>query len=341
MESSSPDNTFDLIILGAGTAGSLLASRLSASTNLSILILESGENHNKDPNVTCPGYSRRLLGNPKYDWQFQTQPEEGLNGRVIQQPRGRLWGGSSAINSHALVYPSQKWQDGWDALLTLGGGKEGSERWDWEGVGKYYSSFQELQGPSESVRKELSIGDFAREDGGEKSESGGIKASYPVTPHLFHKIWVDAMKEYGYDSSKDPREGDVIGGYITTNAIDSVKGERSHAGVEFLEPAAKRDNLVVRSGALVEKIVFDREKKDGKLVATGVRYLDEESGAKVTVHARKEVIICAGTFGSPKILELSGIGKREVLSAAGIDCLYDLPGVGGKYYISGGMMKSN
>jgi len=327
---SGDTNTFDLIILGGGTAGSLLASRLSSSTNFRILVLESGQNYNSDPNVSCPGYARNLHGNPKYDWQFQTQPEEGLNGRVISHPRGRLWGGSSAINSHALVYPSRKFHDGWDALLGGEGKGEERERWDWEGVGRYYESFQELQRPNEGLRKELRIGDFARGGEGGGGESGGIKASYPVTPHEFHRAWGDAMEEFGYSSLKDPRNGDVIGGSITANAIDSVKGERSHAGVEFLEPATKRENLVVRSNALVEKIIFDQEKQDGKLVATGVLFLDEESREKVTVHARKEVIVCAGTFGSPKILELSGIGQRERLATLGIECLYDLPGVGGK-----------
>lgn len=105
MNPQTPNETFDIIIIGAGTAGSLLAARRSSNPSLRIPVLEAGENRNEDANVRVPGFSRNLLGNPSYDWQFETSPEKGLNGRVIQQPRGKLWGGSSAINSHALVYP--------------------------------------------------------------------------------------------------------------------------------------------------------------------------------------------------------------------------------------------
>lgn len=108
MNPQSAKDSFDVVIIGAGTAGSLLAARLSHSATLQILALEAGENRNDDANVRTPGLQRNVLGNPAYDWQYQTAPEPWLNGRVILQPRGKLWGGSSAINSHALVYPSRK-----------------------------------------------------------------------------------------------------------------------------------------------------------------------------------------------------------------------------------------
>ena len=336
---SSPHDTFDIIIIGAGTAGSLLAARLSSNPSLRILVLDAGQNRNGDANVRVPGLSRRLLGNPSYDWQFQTAPEPGLNGRVIQQPRGKLWGGSSAINSHALVYPSRGYHDAWSSLL--GNDRKEKARWDWDGVRVYYRRFQTLQMPSEDIRRQLKIGKFRSEDAGnEDSEQeqdlgkedyhGGIQASFPVTPHVLQKAWADAIEDLGYNTLKDPIDGDVLGGSTTANAIDSARGERSHAGVAFLEPSTKRENLFIRSGVLVEKIQFDENEQDGKLVATTVRY--SQGHEDVTVHVRQEVIICAGTFGSPKVLELSGIGQRERLAAAGIRCLRDLPGVGGKMH---------
>ncbi|THV49086.1 hypothetical protein BGAL_0212g00120 [Botrytis galanthina] len=319
-------DTFDVIIVGGGTAGSVLAARLSSTPTLRILVLEAGQNRNSDPKVSTPGLAGSIFGNQNYDWGFRTVSEQGLNGRVILQPRGKLWGGSSAINSHALVYPSSAYHDAWGSLVGAGKG------WDWEGIGKYYTRFQKLQAPGEEVKRELKIGDFAMEGGyvGRLDESEyeeGIQASYPVTLHPMQKAWTDAIQDLGYSSSKNPVEGDVLGGSTTTNAIDSCKGERSHAGVAFLEPSTKRDNLVVRSNVLVNKIIFGEEERDGKAVAIGVLY-SQENGETVIAHANREVVVCAGTFGSPKLLELSGIGQRERLATAGIECFHELGGVG-------------
>lgn len=344
MTSNATDD-FDILIIGGGTAGSVLAARLSSDLSLRILVLEAGQNRNEDANVRIPGLMGKLLGNPSYDWQFQTSPEAGLNERVIQQPRGKLWGGSSAINSHALIYPSRGYHDGWGSLIGSKDGKVGT-RWDWEGIGKYYKRFQTLQKPSEDVRKQLDLGFSSSEraktdeyqgEKGQLDEDGeeGVQASFPVTPHVLQKAWSDAIKDLRYTTLKDPVEGEAIGGSTTTNAIDALKGERSHAGVAFLESSTKRENLVVRSNVLVEKILFDEKKKDGKLVATGVIYSHEGLGEKITVHASKELIVCAGVFGSPKVMELSGIGQSERLSKLGVECLHDLKGVGGKYLLHG------
>lgn len=322
------DDTFDIIIIGGGTAGSVLAARLSSTPTLRILVLEAGQNRNSDPRVSTPGLAGRLLGNQNYDWGFRTVSEQGLNGRVILQPRGKLWGGSSAINSHALVYPSRGYHDAWGSLVGTG------KIWDWEGIGKYYRRFQKLRAPGEEVKRDLRIGDLAVEGGDARKDDEseyeeGVHVSYPVTVHLMQKAWADTIQDVGYGSSKNPVEGDVLGGSTTTNAVDSSKGERSHAGVAFLEPSTKRDNLVVRSNVLVNKIIFGEEKRDSQLVAMGVLY-SQEDGKTVIVHANREVVVCAGTFGSPKLLELSGIGQRERLTAAGITCLRELEGVGGK-----------
>jgi choline dehydrogenase-like flavoprotein len=329
MSPQNSEDTFDIIIIGAGTAGSVLASHLSSNPSLRVLVLEAGENRNEDPNVRTPGLTGNLLGNPTYDWKFRTSPEHGLNGRVIHQPRGRLWGGSSAINSHVLVYPSKGYHDAWDTLLGAGANGKKEGEWSWEGIGRYYKQFQALQEPNANARRELQIPTFGAEDGdGSRNNDVGIQASYPVTPHVLQKAWVESIQDLGYNSSKDPLDGEVIGGSTTRNALDAKKGERSHAGIAFLEPSMKRENLVIKSNVLVGRILFAEKKQNGKLVAAGVAYSEEGRG-EVVDHAHKEVIVCAGTYGSPKILELSGIGQRGKLETAGIKCLYDLPGVGG------------
>lgn len=131
MSSGNKGDSFDIIIIGGGTAGSVLAARLSSNPTLRILVLEAGENRNSEPRVSTPGLSGTLLGDQSYDWGFRTVSEEGLNGRVILQPRGKLWGGSSAINSHALVYSSRRYHDAWGSLVGAGKG------WDWEDIRKY------------------------------------------------------------------------------------------------------------------------------------------------------------------------------------------------------------
>ena len=149
--------------------------------------------------------------------------------------------------------------------------------------------------PSEDIWRQLKIGKFRSEDAGnEDSEQeqdlgkedyhGGIQASFPVTPHVLQKAWADTIEDLGYNTLKDPIDGDVLGGSTTANAIDSARGERSHAGVAFLEPSTKRENLFIRSGVLVEKIQFDDNEQDGKLVATTVRY--SQGHEDVTVHVR-------------------------------------------------------
>jgi choline dehydrogenase-like flavoprotein len=194
------------------------------------------------------------------------------------------------------VYPSRGYHDAWGSLLGNGNKKQ-EECWDWEGVRRYYRKFQILQKPSEDVRRQLEIGNFgwegvvngvSRRDG-QRIEGEGIRASFPTMPHVLQKAWVDAIQDLGWNTLKDPVDGDVIGGSMTTNAIDTSKGERSHTGVAFLEPSKKRENLVIRSNVLVEKIHFHENEQDGNLVATGVLYSQGEGQGNVTVHARKEV----------------------------------------------------
>jgi choline dehydrogenase-like flavoprotein len=204
MSQSYSTSTLDIIIIGRGTAGSLLAARLSSNSSLRVLVLEGGRNRNDDANVRTPGLSRKLLGNPSYDWQFQTSPEAGLNGRVIQQPRGKLWGGSSAINSHALVYPSRWYHDAWDTLLG-NGDRDPKVRWDWNRVKGYYRRFQTVQKPSDEIRRTLKIGKEVGGDGDDASSGegrgkemeevlGGVQASFPVTAHVLQKAWADTSK---------------------------------------------------------------------------------------------------------------------------------------------------
>lgn len=308
--------SFDIIIVGGGTAGCVLASRLSSVSHLDVLLLEAGPDNNADPKVSTPLASRRMFSDPKYDWDYRTVPQVGLDGRVIQQTRGRMIGGSSAINSHSLVYPNRGMHDAWAEIA-------GDDRWSWERMQRFYKAFQTVQAQEVTGKGSSTV---------EPVACGPIQASYPRHMHILQSAWEDVFRSLGAYSDQDGVSGRAMGGLTTTNAIDgrAMRGERSHSGNSFLKPALGRQNLTVETDARVKRVVF-QEHSSGEtksLQAVGVDY--EKGGITFSVKANKEVILCAGAFGSPQILELSGIGSRAILEKAGVQCLVDLPGVGGK-----------
>lgn len=308
--------SFDIIIVGGGTAGCVLASRLSSISHLNILLIEAGPDNNEDPKVSTPLTSRRMFSDPKYDWDFRTIPQDGLNGRAIQQTRGRMIGGSSAINSHSLVYPNRAMHESWAEIA-------GDKRWSWERMERFYKTFQTVQAKEVTDQRHSTV---------EAATGGPIQASYPRQMHILQNAWEDVFRSLGAYSDQDGTSGRAIGGLTTTNAIDgrAMRGERSHSGNSFLKPSLGRSNLTVETDAVVKRVDFQEHRSgDSKtLQAIGVTY--EKGGITLSVRANKEVILCAGVFGSPQILELSGIGCKVILENAGVQCLVDLPGVGGK-----------
>ncbi|KAF3007954.1 hypothetical protein E8E13_011314 [Curvularia kusanoi] len=289
---TSPTNdTYDIIIVGAGSAACLLATRLSSSLSTqSILVLEAGEHIQNDPLVLTPGLSVSLQSNPKYDWQYVSTAQPGMSGRTVKHPRGKLVGGTSAINSHSVVFPNDEWQDRVAELLGDEGQAEG------------------LQNGSSDDR-----------------EGDRVKTSFPKELDNLQQAWLQAFEELGYETLKTGFGKSAIGAVTVSNAIDAAKGERSHAGAAYLEPSFKRGNVTLKTGAKVDRIIFDQGSASGKLNARGLVYIHE--GQEIEILGR-EIVISAGVFESPAILERSGIGSKEILSAADIPILYELPGVG-------------
>ncbi|KAJ4368726.1 hypothetical protein N0V86_009635 [Didymella sp. IMI 355093] len=304
---SSSSEDYDFVVVGAGSASCLIVSRLSQDLpDHRILVLEAGDYLRDDPRVQTPGLMTSLHSNPAYDWGYSTAPEPGLNNRTIKHPRGKLVGGTSTINSHSVVFPNHEWHDRMAKDLLP---EAGRADWSARGMEDCYKRWQ-AENPGAKV-----------DDGLDR-----VQTSFPRTLDVLQSQWVEAFEELGHETCTTGFVESSAGAVTVTNAIDASKAERSHAATAYLEPALKRGNVALRTGVKVEKIVFDKAMTaDGKLHATGVHYIDQGQERLVTA---REIIVCAGAFESPALLERSGIGSSKVLQAANVPVLYELPGIG-------------
>ena len=285
---------FDYIIIGAGSAGCVLADRLSAGGRDRVLVLEAGGTDRRFWIKTPIGYGR-TFADPAVNWKYQTLPNPGLNGRNIYWPRGRVVGGSSSIN--ALVYcrgmPADF--DDWRQMGNVG--------WGWDDVRPYFE------------RSERRV-----DAAGHASGDGPLDVK-DVTPflHPMRQNWSDAAAELSLawtDDFNGPHPGG-LGCYQVTIR----NGLRRSAADAFLRPALRRGNIRLETGAWVSRIRFDQRR------AVGVDYV--RGGTEAFAAANREVILCGGAVNSPQLLQLSGIGPAATLAAAGITPLLDNPAVGG------------
>jgi choline dehydrogenase len=285
------DNT-DIIIVGAGTAGCVLAARLSEDPSLQIALVEAG-GPDANPMIHVPAGLLKLLGNPKYDWCLKSGPEPHVNNRMIAVPRGRVLGGSGSINGMLYVRGSSRDYDGW--------AEAGCSGWGWADVLPYFrKSEDQSRGPSSyhGVGGPLTVSDMAQD---------GLSDA-------FIRSCIDSGATRTQDFNTGSSEG---AGYYQ---INTRHGRRAGAAQVFLKPALGRPNLRVITDAYVTSLEFDRGK------CTGVRFIRE--GKSERLHARAEVIVSGGSYLSPAILQRSGIGPAALLREQGIDVLVDRPNVG-------------
>ncbi|KAL2284389.1 hypothetical protein FJTKL_09085 [Diaporthe vaccinii] len=279
-----------------------------------VLVLEAGDDLTADPRVNVPAFWTSLIGSDA-TWQFQIVPQPGLGGRSIRAPQGKALGGSSAVNGQAFIAPAQTEIDGWAKL--------GNPGWDCAGLAPSYKKAYTLVAPADQATRDHLSTDWINEE--YRGTSGPIQVSFPgVIQNLLCKAWIDAFRGLNKATSRDPFSGNSIGGYSNLATIDPETKTRSYAGSAHGVPARQRQNVKIITGVKTQKILFT-ETGVGAAKATGIQALVD--GKVETFTPKKEVILAAGAFNTPKLLELSGIGDKEILGRHGIPVVVDLPAV--------------
>jgi choline dehydrogenase len=287
--------SYNYIIVGAGTAGCVLANRLSADPTVSVLLLEAGGKDDYIWTKIPVGYLY-CIGNPKVDWGFKTEPEPGLNGRAIDYPRGKVLGGCSSINGMIYMRGQARDYDHWAQL--------GNPGWGWDDVLPYFLKSED---------------NLALEPSDIHARGGEWRIEKPRISWEILDAFMDAAVEAGLPRVDDFNTGNNLGvGYFHVN---QKRGWRWNTSRGFLKPIRNRPNLRVVTGAHTKRVTI----KDGK--ATGVVF--DLGGIEQVADALSEVILAAGAVASPTILQLSGIGPGDALREHGIAVQHELPGVGG------------
>ncbi|KAH6857186.1 putative choline dehydrogenase [Chaetomium sp. MPI-CAGE-AT-0009] len=305
---------FDFIIVGGGTAGLAVAARLSEHPRFTVGILEAGPLAVGDSAVDCPGLAGRALGTP-LDWGFETAPQKSLGGRTVPWARGKVLGGSSALNYMTWNRAARQDYDDWRDL--------GNPGWGWDDLLPFFKRSESFHEPSGAIQEETPVALHH----GVIGHSGPVQVSYPREFTASHKLWHRTMNALGVKTNDNHLAGSNIGCWTSVVSVDPRDVTRSYAATAYYEPISSRSNLFLLTGAEVHEILLARdENPPSPWRAEGVRF--SHSGAKFSAFACREVILSAGSVQSPQILELSGVGGSAVLSAAGVTVKVNNPNVG-------------
>jgi choline dehydrogenase len=293
MAAMTQEASFDYIVVGAGSAGCVLANRLTASGRHRVLLLEAG-GHDRHLWIHIPlGYGK-LFADARVNWLYRTEPEPELNNRQVIQPRGKVLGGSSSINGLLYLRGQPADYDHWRQL--------GNSGWSFDDVLPYFRRAEHQERGEDALH----------------GVGGPLAVSNVCEPHTLCEAFIEAAQQAGYPRNDDFNGATQEGaGYFQLTAKN---GRRWSTAVGYLREARRRPNLVVETNALASRLLFEGRR------AVGVEY--RKDGAIRVAHAAREVILAGGAFNSPQLMQLSGLGPADLLRGHGVDVVADMPGVG-------------
>ena len=287
-------SSYDYIVIGSGSEGAIVATRLSEDKSVSVLLIEAGGS-DKNIFIKMPTALGIPMNTRKFNWGFKSEPERFLNDRIMNCPRGRVLGGSSSINGMVYVRGNPFDFDEWEML--------GANGWNFKNCLPYFKKVE-----NHKIKNSIYTGNE-----GAVSISGGNNMKNPL-----YNAFIDAAIEAGYEKTEDYNGYQQEGfGQKFMNVDSGVRASTSYA---YLDPIKQRKNLTILSKSLVTKIIFNNKK------ACGVELI--KNNKNYSIYSHKEIILSAGSIGSPHILQVSGVGCRKKLKNAGIHVIHDLPGVG-------------
>ncbi|MFT5448715.1 MAG: choline dehydrogenase [Gammaproteobacteria bacterium] len=287
-------DTYDYIVVGAGSAGAVVANRLSASGEHRVLCLEAGTEGSNYFWSRIPIGVAKLVDNPAVNWCYASEPDEGSGQRNIPVPRGKMLGGSSSINGMVFVRGQAQDYDHWAQL--------GNRGWSYEDVLPLFKKMESYEGGTDEFR----------------GRDGLLRVTDTKERGEFADRMIAAAEKLGLKYNPDYNGANQEG--ISMSQVTINKGRRQSTAYCYLDPARDRENLTIQTGAMADSLIIENKR------CVGIRYT--VSGAQRQARASREVIVSGGSINSPKLLELSGIGQTELLKRHGIDLVHELPGVG-------------